>query len=91
MNIEEQLKDALRREPPPAGFADRVMARIANDTRVVPLQRRLPVWRAVAAAALLVLVGLGAVIEHAKRQALLAMQITSAKVAHAQREVLREK
>jgi hypothetical protein len=99
MNIESDLKHALRRKAPPPGFAERVMERIDRNPQVVPLPRR-NVWRPLAAAALLALVigGWGAhtVIErregeHAKEQVLLAMRIASAKLAHAQREVLREK
>ena len=94
MNIETQLKDALRREPPPEGFAGRVMERIARDER----QRRAPMrWRAVAASVTLaaVVAGWGAH-EHAQRvaegerardQVLLALRIAGSKVKYAQEQV----
>ncbi len=40
MNVENELRDALRREPAPNGFAGRVLA----ETRAVPI-RVTPWWR----------------------------------------------
>jgi cytosine/adenosine deaminase-related metal-dependent hydrolase len=92
MNIEHELKNALQREAPRPGFADRVIARIDGGAVMVPMPARRSMWRPMAAAALLVILATGwGVVEHAKRQALLAMHITSAKLAHAQHEVLKEK
>jgi hypothetical protein len=94
MNIESELKNALRRVPPAEGFAARVLARIAAE----PAERRQPNWwwRA-AAAALLLAAMLGGLVAHqaierregerARRQVMLALRIAGAKVAHAQREV----
>lgn len=58
--IEEGLRQALRRTEPPAGFAERVMERIARDGRavVVPFWRRRMIQQA-AAAVLLVILGGG--------------------------------
>lgn len=84
MNIESELKDLLRRREPPPGFAERVMARIAEP------KRRGHGWRAIAAAAALVVV-LGAwgvrVTLHARDELRLAMRITVEKVADAQQQV----
>ena len=54
MNLEQELRRALRRESPPAGFADRVAARIAG-TAAHPVQppakrhTRRGIWMALAA------------------------------------------
>ena len=101
MNLENDLKHALRRKEPDAGFASRVMARIEVDDRRSRLsgQARVPVrhwWRAAAASVTLatLLGGYGTyrVIEHrkgerAREQVLLAMRIASEKVSYAQKEV----
>jgi hypothetical protein len=94
MNIETELHETLRRESPPAGFADRVLDRIARDER----QRRAPMrWRAIAASvALAAIVGGWGAHEHALRvaegehardQVLLAMRIAGSKVKYAQDQV----
>jgi negative regulator of sigma E activity len=50
MNIEDDLRAALRREPAPADFAARVLAQTTPaQTRVLPFRRR-PVGLAIAAA-----------------------------------------
>lgn len=55
MNLENQLRDALRREPPPDGFAARVLAKTeAAPIRVMPWWRR-PATIALAAALILAL------------------------------------
>ena len=89
MNIESQLKDVLRRREPPAGFADRVMARLnERPPRTAVLHRKT--WRALAAAALIVAL-LGAwgvhVTLRARDELRLAMRITAEKVAGAQQQV----
>jgi len=76
MNLEEQLRAALQRKEPPAGFRDRVV-RAARE--------RSP-WRRVAAAAVLMAVLGGTTVryveqrregERAKEQVLQALRITS--------------
>jgi len=96
--MDNELKSALRRKEPPPGFKDRVMASIAVEDRRPrlsprPADRRgrlSSTWRAVAAAALLV-IGLGggeAVrIARAKQQMLTALHITSAKLRDARNHV----
>ena len=94
MNLEEDLKRALRRDAPPAGFASRVMQRIERGE--APKRRQW--WRAVAASlTLTALVGAGAAYqdhqrrvregEEAKEQVLLALRIAGEKVRYAQNEV----
>jgi hypothetical protein len=101
MNIETDLKHALRRKAPPPGFADRVIARIEREPQTAPVPRR-NVRRPLAAAALLGIIvsawGAHTIIErrraegeHAREQVLLAMRIASSKVAQAQHEVMKEK
>lgn len=92
MNLENDLKRALRRESPPAGFAARVMARIEQ-----PEPRRRPVWWRAAAASVTLAVLLGGYTTHrvveqrrgerAKEELLKAMSIASEKVRYAQQEV----
>ena len=89
MNLDDELKLALRRKEPPAGFTDRVLAAIERPA-AVPVRRSR--WRAAAAAALLVaLAGGGEAyrIVRAKQQMLTALHITSAKLRDARNHVLR--
>jgi hypothetical protein len=89
MNLENDLRRALRRESPPAGFASRVLERIEK-----PQPRRW--WRAVAASITLTAI-LGGWAAHqihqrregerAKEQVLLALRIAGEKVRYAQSEV----
>lgn len=91
MNLENDLKRALRRESPPAGFSSRVLERIARDE--APKRKW---WRAVAASLTLTAI-LGAwgaremhqrrEGERAKEQVLLALRIAGEKVRYAQDEV----
>jgi hypothetical protein len=92
MNLEHELKRALRRESPPAGFAGRVLERIEAEQT-----RRRPVWWRAAAASVTLGLLLGGyathrVVEHrrgeaAKEQVLTAMRIAGEKVRYAQQEV----
>jgi hypothetical protein len=92
MNLESDLKRALRRETPPAGFAGRVLQRIEAEQT-----RRRPVWWRAAAASVTLGLFLGGyathrVIEHrkgelAKEQVLTAMRIAGEKIRYAQQEV----
>ena len=63
-NFEDELKIALRRQDPPGGFTDRVMARIP---RTAPARQWRWDWLAVAAAASFAVIGGGAW-EHQRRQ-----------------------
>ena len=94
MNLEDDLKRALRRESPAPGFASRVMQRIESSET----PKRHSWWRAVAASlTLTALVGAGAAYhdhqqrvregELAKEQVLLALRIAGEKVRYAQTEV----
>jgi hypothetical protein len=91
MDIESDLKRAMRREPPPAGFAARVMARIDEAP-----PRRAPRWRAVAAG-LVLTAAVGGWVAHeeierrqaeqARDEVMLALRIAGAKVRTAQEHV----
>lgn len=96
--MDNELRSALRRKEPPPGFTERVLAAVSSRaTRGIPGGRGFlaPLgmthrWRAVAAAALLV-IGLGggeAVrIARAKQQMLTALHITGAKLRDARNHV----
>lgn len=94
MDIEEQLRSALRRQSPPSGFAQRVIARANRGPRTED-RRHFP-WRA-AAAVLMLTVLLGAWSarqiaerregERARDEVLLALHIAGAKVRYAQTQV----
>ena len=43
-HTEESLKNALRREPAPEGFADRVLMRVAEQNSVRPIASRRESW-----------------------------------------------
>ncbi len=102
MNLENDLKRALRRQSPAPGFAGRVMQRIESappeELRGTEALRGTPRrwWRAAAASVMLAaLLGGYAthrVVEHrrgerAKEQVLTAMRIAGEKVRYAQQEV----
>jgi hypothetical protein len=90
MNLDTDLKRAMRRESPPAGFAERVMQRIER-----PERRTRPIWWRAAAASVMLAVVLGGGYalhrqhegERAREQVLRAMSIASEKVAYAQQQV----
>ena len=84
--FERELRESLRRQQPPAGFAEQVIARArARERRGTPT-----LWRWVAVAAMLVLmVGGFALVREQRRQAeaernkeqlIVALQITSSKL-----------
>jgi p-aminobenzoyl-glutamate transporter AbgT len=100
MNLDNDLKRALRRESPPAGFAERLMARIDAAPGVNGTNGRLKPaatwWRAAAAsvtlAALLGGFATHRVIERrrgerAREELLRALSIAAEKVQYAQQEV----
>ena len=97
-DFEKDLRNALERTPPPEGFADRVMKRVAREGKVVSMPARTPFWRSrwatAAIAATLVLSAGGleyrrrqeaAQGERAKQQVMLALEIASSKLAFAER------
>ena len=93
MSLENDLRNALRRESPPAGFASRVLQRIEHEQHA-PKRNRW--WRAVAASVTLtaLLGGWAAHTIHERRegerareQVLLALKIAGEKVRYAQHEV----
>lgn len=98
MTLENDLKRALRREAPPAGFAERVLERIENEPQNArvrpPIGRQW--WRAAAASVTLAAV-LGGYATHkvveyrrgmyAKAQVIEAMRIAGEKVRYAQEQV----
>ena len=96
MNVEHELRRALRREAPAPGFAQRVLARIEKDERESRWSPRR--WRALATS-LILTASIGGYVVHeaaerrreagerARDQVLLAMRIAGAKVAHAREEV----
>lgn len=95
MNFEESLRQAMRRESPPDGFADRVMQRVRNAPRRDSHAR----WRVAAAFLLLTSGALGGITvqqihrqrqgEKAREQVMLALHIAGHKVHYA-REQARE-
>ena len=86
MNIDNELKELLRRKDPPSGFTDRVVRRL-GEAPARPWK-----LRALAAAATLAFVlggwGVHAAVR-ARNEVLTAMRIASHKVADAQRAVTR--
>ena len=90
MDIESDLKRALRRESPPAGFADRVMKRVGER------RPRLSFVRRIAAAVLLTAIAGGWAAhqeirrregERARDEVMLALRIAGAKVRTAEQHV----
>jgi len=89
MNLEDDLRRALRKEAAPAGFAGRVMAR----TRVIPIWRRPVVWAM--AAGLVVAAVVPAAYEYrrhergieARDQLLLALSITRVQLQQAKEKI----
>lgn len=99
MNIDQELRDALRRTAPPAGFADRVMSRIGTEERKRTADRR---WLLRTAASILIIASLSLAGhgvaekqkerregEAAKEQLLLALKITAEKTTIAKSAVSR--
>jgi hypothetical protein len=93
--LENDLKSALARREPPAGFAERVMARVP-PTRKGPATRYT--WMAAAAAALIAILGGGAYEyqrtqklrvegERAKAELVFALEIASQKLQHTKAKV----
>jgi len=103
--FDDALKQALRREEAPAGFAERVLARAAAHPARPGLREsfgswwRLPVLRWSAAAAVILALMFGAEYtaerrrraegELARRQVLTAVRITAGKLDYVRNKVLR--
>jgi hypothetical protein len=94
MNVDEELRAALRRKAPPDGFRERVMASVAAHTLpdTMPDRSVRRTWGALAAAAILIaMIGAtaGRIIEgyRAKTQVLQAMHITREKLRDARDRV----
>ncbi len=98
--LEDELRNALRRESPPAGFVERVLARAAEQQSrwsIVAWVRMRPMRWAVAAGMALLMVGAGieyqnqreerARGEAARAQVLLALKITGTKLQLAQQKI----
>jgi len=92
MNLEDHLREALRREDPPEGFAERVIQRAGSfgaPVRVVAPQRKRFVWFpavSFAAAAAGVVLSVSVEYRHkqeeeAGRQAMTALRIASQKLS----------
>jgi hypothetical protein len=90
--FEQELRAGLRPRSAPAGFVDRVLARVEQSPRHEPTRSRVefirnPIVRGAIAATLLLAVGIGGYFEHqrkrqiagehARQQVLLALRITS--------------
>jgi hypothetical protein len=89
MKLEDELRNALRRQDPPAGFAERVIQQAgparANFRPAQPKRRPYVWWPAFAAAAAAVVFSLSVENRHrqeeeAGRQAIVALRIASQKL-----------
>ena len=93
MNLEDDLRAALRREPPPSDFAAKVLAKTVLKSRVIPF------WRRPAAMAIAAAVALAAVIPsayeyrrqqrgiEARDQLVLALSITKIQLQQAREKI----
>ena len=98
MNLEDELKQALRRQNPPAGFAERVIERAGPAQvrlRIEPKRRWRVVWPGMGLAAAAAAVALSVAVdyrhrqeEEAGRQAILALRIASEKLNMARDRIL---
>lgn len=81
-DLENQLREALRRQDPSEGFAERVMAQIPHGRQSRAWSRQ---WLAVAAAACVAVVGVGSWNQHqreaqgeqAKQELIYALSVAS--------------
>ena len=91
MNLEEELRAALRPREPSPDFAGRVIAAAAHQS-VRPARRAWTRWVAAIAAGVVLTAGAAGYRqyegERAKSQVLLALRITAAKLGKAQKKVL---
>ena len=97
MSFEQHLRRALRRKEPPVGFDRRVLTRIAEERRaqlegtVRARPRRVISWLAVAAATLLIVVGVAQyrAQQQMREQAAKAQVMTAFEIASEKLEVVR--
>lgn len=95
MNMEDQLREALRRRNPSVGFAERVAARAQSGRRAQPVRSFPGLWAASALALAAVVVFTASSLwqrtqeERAGRQAVLALRIASEKLNQTRSKVLR--
>ena len=99
MNLEDQLRHALKREDPPEGFAGRVLEQTGSAPVAFRQPQRKPWWRlwlpsvSFAAAAAAVVLSMSVQYRHkqeeeAGRQAALALRIASEKLNLARNKVI---
>jgi hypothetical protein len=94
MNLEDQLRDALRRRNPSVGFAERVAARAHSGYRVDPVRRFRGLWTASAVVLAAVVMFAATLLwrraqeERAGHEAVLALRIASEKLNQVRSEVL---
>jgi hypothetical protein len=96
MNLDRELRAALRRREPPPGFAERVLARVAAEREAKRIWSFGWFWRPgfvrfALASLLIVALTLGGVLEYRRRQGeiakarlVLALYIAGAKLSFAQ-------
>ena len=95
MNMEDQLREVLRRRDPSVGFAERVAARAHSGRRIAPVRgfRWLRATSALALTAAAVFTASSlwqrTQEERAGRQAVMALRIASEKLNQARSKVLR--
>ncbi len=93
MNLEDELRAALRREEPSPGFSERVIARVEPRPRVTLIRPRLA-WAMAMAAMLAVLIGVTVEMrqkkaERAGRDAVIALRIAAEKLNATRAKALR--
>ena len=97
MDIEQRLRGSLAARDPGASFDDAVMARLAQQKAVTPVQARRRDWRVPAALAATVLAAAFGLHwysvqqreAHVREQLVLALQITSYELNQVQRRLVR--
>ena len=93
MNLEDELRAALRREEPSPGFSERVVARTRSRPRVSLIRPRLA-WALAMAAMLAIFIGIAADMrqkkaERAGRDAVIALRIAAEKLNQTRAKALR--
>lgn len=90
--FEDQLREALRRVEPPAGFVERTLARAAAERKPPRRVIRFPRYVAALAASLALVVGGYQVRQYrrgqeAKEKLMLALEITGSRLAQVQQKI----